>query len=187
MRRDLLTGTPRHRCTSVCRRHRERRRPNFRGCRSWGIRCLRLFGHESQPSYRHCEDDGKTTLTSRYQHSTIAHDISHDLSPITPPTRHRRHIPVQMPLPFILYIERKDILVQILPLGRALDQLIRMLQHMRDTVIKVRHAGGVGVPGRYIVVAGFSDGAVEGWQGVFADVGVVSPAAELVAIVEGDC
>jgi hypothetical protein len=92
-----------------------------------------------------------------------------------------------MPLSFVLNIERKDILVQILPLWCTFDQLIGVLQNMSDAGIKVSHAVGVGVPGRYIVVAGFSRGAVEGGQRVFADVGVVAPAAELVAVVEGDC
>jgi hypothetical protein len=92
-----------------------------------------------------------------------------------------------MTLPFILDIERKDIPVQVLPLRRAFDQCIRMLQNMRDALVKVSHAGGVGVPGGHIVVAGFPGGAVESWQRVLANVGVVAPAAELVAVVEGDC
>jgi len=101
-------------------------------------------------------------LTRGYQHLTIAHNLSHTLSSPTPPSRHRRHIPIQMALPFILDIERKDTLVQIFPLRRALNQLVRVLQHMRNAVVEVRHAVMVGVPGPYVVVAGFSDGAVKG-------------------------
>ena len=92
-----------------------------------------------------------------------------------------------MPLAFVLDVEGEDVLRQILPLRRTLDQFVRMFQDMSDPVLKVCHGIGVGVPGHHIVVAGFSEGAVEGRERVFADVGVVAPAAELVAVVQGDC
>jgi hypothetical protein len=126
-------------------------------------------------------------ITSRDQDLTITHNFSHELSPITPPPRHRSDIPAEMALAFILDVEREDVLGQVLPLRRTLDQFIRVLQNMRNAVVEVSHAVQVGVPGRHIVVADFPEGAVEGGEGVFADVGVVAPAAELVAVVEGDC
>jgi hypothetical protein len=126
-------------------------------------------------------------LTSRDQDLTITHNLPHELSPITPPPRYRSDIPAQVALAFILDVEREDVLRQIFPLWRTINQLIRVFQDMSNAVVEVSNAVRVGVPGRHIVVAGFPDGAVEGGERVFADVGVVAPAAELVAVVEGDC
>ena len=154
MRRDPSTGTPRYRCTSVCQQHRGNRKPSFRVCRSWGIRCPRLIVTIVSSEFL-CSLTRKDRIrTSRYQHPTIAHDPPHHLSTITPPTRHRRHIPVQMPLPFILNIERKNIPVQVLPLRCAFDQFIGVLQSMSDAVIEVSHAVGVRVPGYYVADLG---------------------------------
>ncbi len=58
---------------------------------------------------------------------------------------------------------------------------------MSDAVLEIRDACGIGVPGCYVVVAGFPVRAVEGWKIVLGDVSVVTPAAELVSIVECDC
>jgi hypothetical protein len=57
---------------------------------------------------------------------------------------------------------------------------------MGDAVVEVRHAVRIRVPRRHIIVARFSEGAIEGGERVFTDVRVVAPAAELVAVVEGD-
>lgn len=58
---------------------------------------------------------------------------------------------------------------------------------MSDAIVEVRDAFGVGVPGCHVVIAGFSVRAIECWKVVLGNVGVVAPAAELVAIVQGDC
>ena len=84
-------------------------------------------------------------------------------------------------------VEGENVIREIFPFGSDFDQRIRVLQDVSDTFVEIGDAGGIGVPGCYVVIAGFSVGAIEGWEVVFGDVGVVAPAAELVAIVGGDC
>jgi len=126
-------------------------------------------------------------LTSRYQNAAIAHELAHELGPIAPPVRNRSNVVVQMALAFILDVEGENVIREIFPFGSAFDQRIGVLQDVSDTVVEIGDAGGIGVPRCYVVVAGFSVGAVECWEVVFGNVGIVAPAAELVAIVEGDC
>lgn len=88
-----------------------------------------------------------------------------------------------MTLAFILDVEGENVIREIFPFGSAFDQQVGVLQDVRNAILEVRDAVGVGVPGCDVVVAGFSVGAVEGWQVVFGNVGVVAPAAKLVSIV----
>jgi hypothetical protein len=81
--------------------------------------------YDDQPCYY--EVDERTALTSRDQHPTITHHLSHKLSPIAPPTRHRSDIPAEMALAFVLDVEREDVLGQVFPHWCTLDQSISML------------------------------------------------------------
>lgn len=92
-----------------------------------------------------------------------------------------------MALAFILDVEGENVIREIFPFGSSFDQRVGVLQDVGDAIFEIRDTVGVGVPGCHIVVAGFSVGAVERWEVVFGNVGVVAPAAELVSIVQCDC
>ena len=92
-----------------------------------------------------------------------------------------------MTLAFVLNVEGENVIREIFPLGSAFDQRVRVFQDVGDAIVEIRDAFGVRVPGRHVIVAGFSVGAVECWKIVLGNVGVVAPAAELVSIVQGVC
>jgi hypothetical protein len=62
-----------------------------------------------------------------------------------------------------------------------------VFQDVGNAIFEVGDAIWTRVPRCDVVVAGFSVGAVQGWQVVFGDVCVVAPAAELISIVQRDC
>lgn len=92
-----------------------------------------------------------------------------------------------MALTFILDIEGEDVVAEVLPLRGTFNKRIGMLQHMGDAIVKVVHAAGIAIPARDIVVASLAERTVERWQIVLADIRVVAPTAQLVAVVQCDC
>lgn len=99
----------------------------------------------------------------------------------------RGDVVVKVALAFVLDVESEDVVREVFPPRSALDQGVGVLQDVDDAVFEVGDAVGVRVPELDVVVARFSDGAVEDWEVVFGDVSVVAPTAELVTVVHRDC
>jgi hypothetical protein len=94
----------------------------------------------------------------------------------------RRDVAIQMALAFVLDVEGEDMTREVLPGRAAVDAAVAVFEDMTDTVFEVRDAIHVRVPKLHVVVAGFALGTVHCREMVLLDVGVVSPAAELVAV-----
>ena len=98
----------------------------------------------------------------------------------------RGDIAVEMALAFVLDVEGEDVAREILPGRAAVNAAVAMLEDMTDAILKVRDAIRVRVPKLHVVVAGFALGAVHCREVVLLDVGVVSPAAQLVAVMQSN-
>lgn len=89
-----------------------------------------------------------------------------------------------MTLAFVLDVEREDVVGQVFPSWSAFNQRVRVLQDMSDAILEIGHTSRTGIPRCDIVVASLSVRAVERWEVVLGDVSIVSPAAQLVAVVD---
>lgn len=91
-----------------------------------------------------------------------------------------------MSLAFVLDVEGENVVREIFPFGSTFNQRVGVFQDVGNAIIEIGDAVGIGVPGCHVVVACFSVGAIECWEVVFGNVGIVAPAAELVSIVQCD-
>lgn len=92
-----------------------------------------------------------------------------------------------MALAFVLDVEGENVIREVFPFGRTLYEGVGVFQDVGNAILEIGDAIWIRIPGCDVVVAGFSIGAVEGWEVVFGNVCVVAPAAELIPIVQRDC
>ena len=111
-----------------------------------------------------------------------------------------------MSLPFVLYVEREDVIRKIFPLRCTRDQLILVLENVCEAVVKVVDWRCILVKECYIVLSGRRFRAVDSRKFVFGNVCVcvqdasvavkalvqfeedhtISPTTQLVAVMHSD-
>lgn len=125
-------------------------------------------------------------LTGGNEDIALAHDAAHERSPVAPPRGMGRYVSIEMTLPFILNVEREDMAREILPGRTTIDAIVAMFEDVTDPILKVRDAVRVRVPELHVVITGTSSGAIYCRKVIFVDIGIITPAAKLVTVMQSN-
>lgn len=98
----------------------------------------------------------------------------------------RWDIVVQMTLPLILNIERKDMATQVFPSWTSADECVLVLKNMTDAILKIGNAILIRVPELDVVGASRLSVAVYCRKLVLCHISVASPAPKLITIMDCD-
>lgn len=129
----------------------------------------------------------EASFTGGYQDAAVTHDTTHESGSITPPRGMGCDVAVQMTLTLVLDVEREDVAREVFPCRAAVNAAVAVFEDMADAILKIGDGIWVPIPELHIVVARSAAGAaVQCREMILLDVGVVSPAAKLVAVMQGD-